>query len=118
AATRLREAVAANPFMVAGTGRYDTKIMDRFGTRAFVKMGAEGVMIASLPELGLGLAIKTDDGANRAAEVAMSALLRRFGGETLCADAADRDILDTTSVQTLRNWNGFTVGEIRSALPL
>ena len=118
AATRLREAVAANPFMVAGTGRYDTKIMDRFGARAFVKMGAEGVMIASLPELGLGLAIKTDDGANRAAEVAMSALLRRFGGETLCRDAADRDILDATAAQTMRNWNGFTVGELRSALTL
>lgn len=83
AAKRLREAVAANPFMVAGTGRYDTTVMNNFETRAFIKMGAEGVMIAALPEPGLGFAIRTDDGANRAAEVSMSALLHHFGGDAL-----------------------------------
>ncbi|EHH67911.1 L-asparaginase II [Gluconobacter morbifer G707] len=116
ATARLRQAVADNPFMVAGSGRYDTTVMEQFGTRAFVKMGAEGVMVAALPEQGLGFAIKTDDGANRAAEVAMSALLRKFGSDTLLRTAEDRQVLDSTARQTLRNWNGMTVGDIRAAL--
>ncbi|MBM3097311.1 asparaginase [Gluconobacter cerinus] len=118
ATQRLREAVAAHPFMVAGTGRYDTTVMNNFETRAFIKMGAEGVMIAALPEQGLGFAIKTDDGANRAAEVAMSALLHHFGGESLCRTAKDHAIFAETQTQTLRNWQGVTVGEIRAALTI
>ena len=37
--------------------------------RLFVKVGAEGVFCAAVPELGLGIALKCDDGAGRAAEV-------------------------------------------------
>ncbi|MEJ5116737.1 asparaginase [Gluconobacter cerinus] len=118
ATQRLRGAVAAHSFMVAGTGRYDTTVMNNFETRAFIKMGAEGVMIAALPEQGLGFAIKTDDGANRAAEVAMSALLHHFGGESLCRTAKDHAIFAETKTQTLRNWQGVTVGEIRAALTI
>ena len=118
AMTRLRTAVAANPFMVAGTGRYDTTVMNNFETRAFIKMGAEGVMIAALPDQGLGFAIKTEDGANRAAEVAMSALLHHFGGEILCRTAEDHAILTTTANQTLRNWEGVAVGELKAALTI
>lgn len=73
-------------------------------------------MVASLPDLGLGLAIKTDDGANRAAEVSMSALMRRFGGDTLARDSEDRTMLDNSCVQVLSNWRGTRVGEIRSAI--
>jgi L-asparaginase II len=62
AARRLREAVAREPFMVGGTGRFDTRVMERLGERAFVKVGAEGVYCAALPQRGLGVAIKMDDG--------------------------------------------------------
>src|SRR5690606_3437139 len=75
---RLRAAVAAHPFMVAGTGRFDTILMEALGARAFVKVGAEGVYCAAFPELGLGIALKCDDGAARAAEVAMATLVERF----------------------------------------
>ena len=76
AAARLRRAVAAEPFMVAGTGRLDTVLMSHFGARVFCKVGAEGVYCAALPELGLGLALKMDDGNTaRAAEVAVVALI-------------------------------------------
>ncbi len=64
AAPRLRAAVAAAPFMVAGSGRFDTRVMERLGARVFCKVGAEGVYCAALPELGLGVAIKMDDGNN------------------------------------------------------
>ena len=75
AARRLRSAVAAAPFMVAGTGRFDTQVQERFGERVFCKVGAEGVYCAALPERGLGVAIKIDDGQARAAEVAMAAVI-------------------------------------------
>ena len=44
----------------------------------FVKTGAEGVYCAALPEQGLGIAVKCDDGAGRAAEVMLAATLARF----------------------------------------
>ena len=110
AARRIREAVAAHPAMVAGEGRFDTLIAQTLGSRAFVKTGAEGVYCAAFPELGLGVAIKCEDGAGRAAETAMAALIARFLplSETEHAALADR------LAPTLRNWNGAIVGEIRA----
>lgn len=113
AASRLRSAVASNPFMVAGSGRFDTTLMTHFGNRIFCKMGAEGVMVASLPELGLGIAIKTDDGANRAAEVALAALLLDLKGAHWSDQ--DREVLAGLSHQVMRNWNGREVGTLRAA---
>jgi hypothetical protein len=55
AAQRLRAAVAASPGMVGGSERFDTRVMQRFGTRVFCKVGAEGVYCAALPGRGLGL---------------------------------------------------------------
>ena len=108
AAARLREACAAHPWHVAGTGRFCTEIMQRFGARVFVKTGAEGVYCAALPEQGLGIAVKCDDGAGRAAEVMMAATLARL----LPLDA-DRATLEPFVRPTLRNWNGFAVGAMR-----
>jgi L-asparaginase II len=49
----MRAAVAENPFMVAGTDRFDTVLMTAPGARVFAKGGAEGVHCAALlrPEL-------------------------------------------------------------------
>src|SRR5262245_14693620 len=66
---RLRAACAAKPWHVAGTGLFATEVMSHFGTRVFVKGGAEGVYCGALPEQGLGIAVKCDDGAGRAARV-------------------------------------------------
>ncbi|HEY9548485.1 MAG TPA: asparaginase, partial [Kiloniellaceae bacterium] len=79
ACARLRQAVAAHPFMVAGSRRFDTRVMEVTGEKALIKTGAEGVYCAAFPELGLGVALKVDDGAGRAAEVLMARLLTRFG---------------------------------------
>jgi L-asparaginase II len=111
AAARLRRAVAAHPFLVAGTGRFDTKLMTLLGARVFSKTGAEGVYCVALPELGLGIAVKCDDGAGRAAEVATAALIGRF----LKPEGEDFAHLVRPE---LRNWNGIRVGEIRPAAAL
>jgi L-asparaginase II len=78
ACRRLQQAVANQPRMIAGTHRVDTAIAQALGTRCLAKAGAEGVHGAVLPELGLGLALKIDDGAGRAAEVALMRLLLRL----------------------------------------
>lgn len=114
AARRIREAVAANPFMVAGTGRFDTRFMEKFGVRAFIKTGAEGVYCGSLPELGYGIALKCDDGAGRAAEVAMAALIERL----LPLDEDGKAGFAGFRESVLKNWNGIEVGRIRAAASL
>ena len=114
AAERIRRAVAAHPFFVAGSGRFDTLSMEALGPRAFVKTGAEGVYCASFPELGLGAAIKCQDGAGRAAETAMAAVLARF----LPLTDAERAALAPRLAPPLHNWNGVKVGEIRASSTL
>src|SRR3546814_3990593 len=65
--------------MVAGSQRFCTVMMSALGRKVAMKTGAEGVYCAAFPELGLGVALKVDDGAGRAAEVLMARLLTRFG---------------------------------------
>lgn len=112
AAARLRRAVAQAPFMVGGTDRFDTEVMHALGERLCCKVGAEGVYCASLPELGLGLALKIEDGASRAAEAVMAQLalqLLRPSG-----DAAT--LLQRLAAPSLRNWRGLEVGRLRVKL--
>jgi L-asparaginase II len=112
AARRLRAAVAAQPFMVAGSDRFDTRVMQALGERLFCKIGAEGVYCAALPELGLGVALKIDDGAARAAEAAMAAVAQAL------LQPADDTLLRGYSHAVLRNWRGTEVGALRPAFAL
>jgi L-asparaginase II len=112
AAKRLRAAVAAAPFMVAGTGRFDTRVMERLGERVFCKVGAEGVFCAALPARGLGVAIKIDDGNNaRACEVVMAAVIEAF----VVLDDGEATLMRSLSDVRLTNWNGIEVGGLRAA---
>lgn len=111
AAARIRAAVAANPAMVAGTGRFDTVVMEALGPGAFTKTGAEAVFCGTLPELGLGIALKIDDGATRASEAVMATLLSRY----LKPEGQGAAVLDRIARLGMRNWNGLDVGEVRIA---
>jgi L-asparaginase II len=77
----------AEPFFVAGTGRADVALMEAAPGRIFAKGGAEGVHCAAIPELGLGIALKCDDGAGRAGEAMVAAVLAKLlsADETLAA---------------------------------
>ncbi|WP_419730595.1 asparaginase [Lichenicola sp.] len=111
AASRLRAAVAANPVLVAGPGRFDTRVMQAFGGAVFSKMGAEGTHVLSLPEQGLGIAVKCADGATRAAELVAAALLARH----VPATPEQQALLQTLVRPRLQNWNGTEVGTLRPA---
>jgi len=108
AATRIRAAISAEPFMMAGTGRFCTRINALLPGTAQVKTGAEGVFCGMLPTLGLGIALKMWDGAGRAAEVAMATLLGHLG--VLPADRKD-ELLHPP----VKNVVGLLVGEMRPA---
>ena len=108
AAKRILDACMAEPFMVAGSGRFCTRINDALPGVAQVKTGAEGVFCAMLPTLGLGVAIKMWDGAGRASEVAMAALLDHLG-------VLPPDQRDEVLHPAIKNVVGLLVGEMRPA---
>ena len=99
------EACFAAPVLVAGEGRFDTIVLRGLAGTAFTKGGAEGVHCAALPELGLGIALKIDDGAKRGAERAMSEVL----GALLPRAWA---VLANELEGEVHNWRGLLVGRM------
>ena len=111
AAGRIVTAMISNPLLVSGRGRFDTIFMEAANGAFAVKTGAEGVHGAILPRLGLGVAVKIDDGARRAAQVAMAAILDYLGILDGEAKVALAGFLETPVL----NEKGERVGEIRMA---
>ncbi len=111
AAKRLMAACMAEPFYVAGTGKADTRLMGLAPGRIFVKTGAEAVYCAAVPELGVGIALKTSDGNERAAEVMIATVLARLFKN-------DRDLsakLATMARPPVVSRKGVAVGSLRPA---
>ncbi len=106
ASERIFKANVENPFFVAGTGRYCTEIMLELRGNGLVKTGAEGVMFAALPRIKSGVVIKVQDGATRAAELAMSWILRELG-------QLSEDSYKKFSEIELKNWNKISTGSIK-----
>lgn len=109
AAQRLLSACMAEPFLVSGTDRADERLMKAAPGHIFVKTGAEGVYCAALPELGLGIALKCDDGASRAAEVMIAGVLARL----LVSDEGLAVELRSQALQPIMSRNGAEVGQVR-----
>lgn len=109
AARRILAAVRAHPFLVAGTGRFCTRLMEAV-PRAFVKTGAEGVFCAAVPHAGIGIALKCDDGSHRASEPAVARLLASLGVWT----EEERVALSAFAEVPLKNWRKFAIGKIRA----
>jgi L-asparaginase II len=75
---RIGDAMMANPFLIAGTDRFDTVLMEE-APGIVCKIGAEGVHSAAIVATGVGVAIKVEDGASRAQYPALLALLQQLG---------------------------------------
>jgi len=112
ACRRVVQAMTKHPYMVAGRERFDTVCMQALKGRAATKTGAEGVHMAALPQLGLGIALKAEDGTKRAADTAMAALLEHLG---VVEDAAEGPFAAFLR-PTLRNVAGREVGTLRADL--
>lgn len=80
AADRLGSAMAAHPWLVAGTGRLPTDLMTDAGGELLAKDGAEGVQFVALPRRGLGIAVKALDGHVPTSEIALGHVLAEVDG--------------------------------------
>jgi L-asparaginase II len=110
ASERILAAMAGHFEIVAGASRFSREIMRHAAATVRLKTGAEGVMCAALPRDGLGIALKIGDGASRAAEVAMGAILLRLGA----LDAAQAATLAPVLRPPVNNVAGRVVGEVRA----
>jgi L-asparaginase II len=108
---RITTAISAHPFMVAGTGRLCTEIMELTGRRVIVKTGADGVYTAALTDKNLGVALKIDDGKSEAAQVAILAVLTKLDS----MHAAELEALAQRCRMPITNTRGILTGYRESA---
>ena len=106
AARDIHDACTKHPHLIAGTKRFDTNVMELLGHKALIKTGAEGVYAGMIPSLGLGIALKCEDGTTRASEAMMASALAAVLGE-------EKDQLAPYLASTLKNRNGWPVGSVR-----
>ncbi|UUX48321.1 asparaginase [Nisaea acidiphila] len=109
ACRRIAKACAANPLMLSGTGSFNSVVLAETGETCLLKGGAEGYYTASIPAKGYGVAIKIDDGAGRASQAAVLAVLVHLG----VIDAVQKSRIEAACSQEVRNWAGRLVGVIR-----
>ena len=100
--------------MVGGTGRPCTDLMRALGGKLVAKVGAEGVYSASVVLLGLGIALKVEDGDMRSAPIALIAVLRQVL-EWFKTDATALETCRRHAEATIKNTRGLTVGTLRAA---
>ena len=113
AAAQLTQAMAQFPELVAGEGRACTELMRAMDNKVAIKTGAEGVFVAIIPEKRIGIALKAYDGATRASEAAIAALLVALG----VLDAQHPATLKRMNAP-IKNWRGVETGMIKPAAEL
>ncbi len=99
AVKELNSAIGAHPAMIGGTNSFCSQIVAETEGRVLAKVGAEGVYGAWIPGSGIGIAMKCEDGAARATEVAMASVLRELGHPLGFPSALSR------------RWTGEVVGQ-------
>ncbi|MDF2715898.1 MAG: putative asparaginase [Paenibacillus sp.] len=102
------DAVRNHPHYIAGTDRFDTRLIQATGGRIIGKMGAEGVFALTVPGEGTALAVKIADGAQRALYPAVVEALIQLGW--LKPD--ERAALASFHRPPVRNWSKDEVGAV------
>ena len=108
------EAMAAHPFLVAGSGRLGTRLAEVTGGRVLAKVGAEGVYGAMVRDRELGIALKARDGAKRAGETALMGVLEALG----VLEPDEWDALESWARPVVRNTRDEAVGGVRPVVEL
>ena len=107
----IRDAMMGEPYMVAGDDRLDTELMQAWPGRIVVKIGAEGVYSAGLPTLGLGIALKVEDGDMKAAGVALVGLLDTLVSRFDEHGRWPADGMESWRTAVIRNTRGEVTGD-------
>ena len=76
AARTIRDAMAAHPDALAGTGRIDTAISQVTGGRVIAKIGADAVYCMAVKDEKMGIASKVEEGDYGAVNPALMAVLK------------------------------------------
>lgn len=108
--SRTATAIRAHPHLLGGTDRFDTVLLEETHGEVIAKVGAEGVHSVAIPAVGLGLALKVEDGAVRPQYIAVLSALRQLG--VLQPELSPR--LAELTTRTVRNTRGEPVGEVRA----
>lgn len=106
---RVVHAMTSRPFLVGGSERFDSILMEETDGRVLAKVGAEGVHTVAVLDQQVGFAIKVEDGNSRAQHPAVLRMLQHLGALPDPLPARLADLL----VRPVRNTRGETVGEIR-----
>ncbi len=115
AAERVVRSMTAAPEMVAGPGRFTTRLMEATGGRVLGKEGAAGFYAAAVRgPVALGLALKIVDGDQRCRDGVVLDLLRQLG--VLSGEEFGR--LESFYRPEIRNHRGTVVGEVVPDLEL
>lgn len=108
ASKRVIRAIRRYPEMLAGSDRFDTQLISVTKGRILGKMGAEGVFAVTVPDEGIGLALKVEDGARRALYPVVTEALFQLG----LLSAEETKALSAFHRPVLRNWKGTIIGEL------
>jgi L-asparaginase II len=106
---RIVHAMQTRPFLVGGTDRFDSILIEETNGDVIAKVGAEGVHSVAVPMRGLGVAIKVEDGAQRAQYAAVVRVLQ-------CLDVLPSRLptrLEEFVHRPIRNTRNEVVGELR-----
>jgi L-asparaginase II len=104
-------AMTSRPFLVGGTDRFDSVLIEETDGRVLAKVGAEGVHTVAALDLGLGIAVKAADGAQRAQYPAVLRALQLVGA---LPDPLPPRLADFIR-RPVRNTRGEVVGEVHPA---
>ena len=107
--SRIIHAMQTRPFLVGGTDRFDSALIEATEGRCIAKIGAEGIHCVAIVDEGIGLAVKVEDGAQRAQFPAVLSALQHYGA--LPKELPPR--LFEFMHRPLRNTRGEVVGEVR-----
>jgi L-asparaginase II len=107
--SRIVHAMQTRPFLVGGTDRFDSALIEATEGRCIAKIGAEGIHCVALIDEGIGIAVKVEDGAQRAQFPAVLSALQHYGA--LPKELPPR--LQEFMYRPLRNTRGEVVGEVR-----
>ncbi len=109
AAARILGAMGTHPFLVGGTDRFDTVLMQETDGAVVAKIGAEGVHTVLLRDRAIGFAIKVADGQARAQYPAVLRLLQHLDALPGTLSPRLHDLL----VTTIHDTRGDAVGNVR-----
>jgi L-asparaginase II len=108
---RVVHAMRTRPFLVGGTDRFDSVLMEETDGRVVAKVGAEGVHTVAIVDDRVGAAIKVEDGAPRAQYPAVLRLLQQLGALPAVLPPRLAEFID----RPVRNTRGEVVGHVGPA---